>query len=115
MKKILFSLFILAIMMGACTTREGVEKITVASEQGDCIGVAPMKCFLIKHEGQDDWEFVYGGIDGFKYEPGYEYVIEIRKEKVDNPAADQSTVKYVFLNELSRKKMVSDGLPGKEI
>lgn len=111
MYKLVLSLVTMVMFLGACTHSGVTEKIIIASEQGDCIGVAPMKCLLIKKEGQQDWEFLYNGIEGFDYEPGYEYIIEIKKETIKNPAADQSSVKYIFVKELSKIQKVSENMP----
>lgn len=102
--------------MASCNSGSGkTEKMTIASEQGDCVGVAPMKCLLVKKEGQADWEFFYNGIEGFNYVPGYEYVLEVRTEKVENPAADQSSLKYVLVKEVSKTQKTSDNLPEKPL
>lgn len=86
-------------------------RITVASQQADCTGVAPQKCFLVKKDGQKDWEFLYSGIEGFTYEEGNEYVLEIKEEKIDNPPADGSSVKYILVKEISKIKKISENLP----
>lgn len=77
---------------------------TIASKLVDCTGVAPMKCMQYKEEGSDEWLNMYGGIEGFNYEEGYEYVIEVKREKVENPPADASSIKYILVKEISKTK-----------
>lgn len=111
MYKAMLLLFAVSLLLVSCKSSTGTEKLVVASEQGDCMGVAPMKCFLVKKEGQTSWEFLYNNIEGFKYEPGYEYVLDVKVEKIENPAADQSSLKYVFVKEISKVLKTSEGLP----
>ncbi len=111
MMKNLFVFLGICFVFIACSGNGSTERIVIASEQADCIGVGPQKCFLIKFEGSNDWEFLYSGISGFNYEPGYEYVIEIKKEKVANPAADQSSINYIFVKEISKSRKTSEDLP----
>ncbi|MFR9164868.1 MAG: DUF4377 domain-containing protein [Dysgonomonas sp.] len=108
-------LFIAAIITAAlfvsCNEAPKTEKMTIASQQGDCVGVAPQKCLLIKMEGQTEWQFFYDQIEGFTYEPGYEYVIEVKKEEIKNPPMDRSSIKYIFVKEVSKTQKVSENLP----
>lgn len=115
MQKTILLLFSIALLFGACNSTKDTEKITVASQQGDCVGVAPMKCLLVKKDGQTDWEFFYNNIEGFSYEPGYEYVLEVKADKVENPAADQSSLKYTLVKEISKEQKTSENLPAVEI
>lgn len=97
----------------SCNSKKNrnTEKITVASEQADCVGVGTMKCLLVKNNGDEEWEFFYNNIEGFSYEPGFEYKLEIRKEFRDNPAADQSSTRYVLVRVISKVQKRSDNLP----
>ncbi len=99
------------ISMFACNSDENTEKMTIASETRDCVGVGPQDCLLVKMDGQTDWEYFYSSIDGFIYEPGYEYVLEIKKEQVENPAADQSSIRYILVKEVSKTQKTSENLP----
>lgn len=104
-------LFAMALFLGACSNSGKTEKLTVASQQGDCIGVAPMKCLYVKKDGQTEWEFFYNNIEGFNYEPGYEYMLEVKVDSVPNPAADQSSLKYTLVKEISKEQKTSENLP----
>ncbi|MDU1892917.1 MAG: DUF4377 domain-containing protein [Dysgonomonas sp.] len=111
MSKVILVLFASVLFLGACNSTQKTEKLTVASQQGDCVGVAPMKCLLVKKEGQAEWEFFYNNIEGFNYEPGYEYVLEVKVDQVENPAVDQSTLKYTLVKEVSKDQKESSDLP----
>ncbi|MBB4034382.1 hypothetical protein GGR21_000267 [Dysgonomonas hofstadii] len=109
-KSVLF-LFAITMFFASCGNSEKTEKLTVASQLGDCIGVAPMKCLYVKKDGQTEWEFFYNNINGFNYEPGYEYVIEVKVDSVANPAADRSSLKYTLVKEISKEQKTSENLP----
>ncbi len=111
MRKNWFILVCMAFLYVSCTNTTKTEKLVIASEQIDCVGVGLQKCLLIKNEGDKDWQYWYSGIEGFNYERGYEYVIEVRKETIDSPAADQSSLKYIFVKEISKKRKASDNMP----
>jgi len=111
MFKTILYLVVSIFLFGACNSSQNTEKLTVASEKGDCIGVAPMKCLMVKKDGQRGWEFLYTEIEGIKYEPGYEYVIEVKKTERKNPAADQSAIKYTLVKEISKTQKTSEDLP----
>lgn len=100
-----------ALSMFACNSGNDTEKITIASETRECAGVGRQQCLLVKTDGQNDWEYLYNSIEGFNYQPGYEYEIEIKKEQVENPAADQSSIRYIFVKEVSKTQKVSENLP----
>lgn len=50
-------------------------------------------------------------IEGFAYERGYEYRIRVRKIQIENPPADGSSIRYVWINTLSQTKV--EGAYGK--
>lgn len=110
-KSMMLLLLSIALLFGACGSDNVNQKLTVASQQGDCVGVVPMKCLLVKQEGQTDWQFFYSTIEGFNYEPGYEYVLEVKVDSINNPAADQSSLKYTLIKEISKEEKISEGLP----
>lgn len=86
--------------------------LTIASEMTDCVGVAPQTCFLVKEEaGQVDWHYFYSQIDGFEYEPGFEYQLIIDKVPRENVAADQSSIAYHLVKTVSKIEKKSENLP----
>jgi hypothetical protein len=95
--------------MTQCTTTAGVsagdEKTFIVGPQtADCTGVAPMKCLQVKEKASEDWTNFYTNIEGFTYEPGYEYVLKVKTEKIANPPADASSIKYTLVKQVSKTK-----------
>jgi len=111
MNKLFLSFFACVLLSLSSSCSRDTIRMTVASRQGDCVGVAPQKCLLVKEGNDPEWEFFYSSIEGFNYEPGYEYVLEVKKENRENPAADQSSIRYILVKEISKIQKESDNLP----
>ncbi|WP_228401596.1 DUF4377 domain-containing protein [Chryseobacterium sp. PMSZPI] len=95
--------------MTQCTTMTGTssadEKTFIVGPQtADCTGVAPMKCLQVKEKTSENWTNFYSNIEGFTYEPGYEYVLKVKTEKIANPPADASSIKYTLVKQVSKIK-----------
>ncbi len=103
----------IAVLMLSCATsqQDSTVRYTVASQKGDCVGVAPQKCLLVKKGDANEWEYLYSPIEGFNYEEGYEYVLDIKQEKLENVPADASNIKYILVKEVSKKAKHSENLP----
>lgn len=78
--------------------------ITVADHRQDCEGVGKFKCLLIKKDNAPEWSLFYSTIEGFEYEEGYEYQLQIRTETIDNPPADGSSIRYILVKQVSKVK-----------
>lgn len=94
-----------ALALGACSTfgADGaVETLYVDSATAECVGVAVQQCLLVKRSPEAAWELFYEPIDGFDYEPGFTYVLEVEVETVDDPPADGSSLAYRLLRVLAK-------------
>jgi hypothetical protein len=69
----------------------------VADHRVDCIGEGAFQCMLIKEKPEEEWTIFYGDIQGFDYEEGYEYVIEVSIKKIDKPIEDGASLKYTLV------------------
>jgi len=99
-------LALVSVVVVACGPAGGpVEKtIYVGPRQVDCVGVAPQKCLLIKENPEDDWTMYYDSIQGFDYEPGYEYELRITEEEIENPPADASSIRWTLVELVSKTR-----------
>lgn len=82
-------------------TSTRVKTVTVGSQTVDCVGVGPMTCLIV-----DDALF-YDPIQGFDFEPGYEYQLKIEQRQRFSPGnvpADASLYEYHLLDVLSKTK-----------
>ena len=103
------STVITVLVVTQCTTtanasNENEKTFIVGPQTADCTGVAPMKCLQVKETQSGNWTNFYSNIEGFTYEPGYEYVLKVKTEKIANPPADGSSIKYTLVNQVSKTK-----------
>lgn len=86
-----------------------LRKIIIADHQVDCVGVAPQSCLLTKpaEQANADWEYRYGGIEGFDFEPNYEYTLLIKNTPISNPPADASSIHSTLIKVIKKRKTKS--------
>jgi hypothetical protein len=81
------------------------EVLLVNSALVNCTGVAPMKCMQVRHSAQEPWGLFYTGIEGFTFEPGYNYRLKVQVTEVENPPADASSLRYTLIEQLEKNKV----------
>lgn len=100
---IIFLSAAVALVAGACSNDSEVMEVVVGSELEDCVGVAPMKCMIV------NGELFYDAIDGFDYEPGYEYKIKIERFDAwpdrEEPPQDAGRYGYRLIEVMERTKV----------
>ncbi len=102
MKSLVF-IIILAVTAKSC---EDTKHIYVADHLVDCVSVGPQKCMLVKDKIVNDWTNFYGNIEGFDYEEGYEYLLNVKVEEIKNPPADAPSFKYILVEVFEKTKTV---------
>lgn len=70
--------------------------IYVSAETKPCTGVAPMTCLQVREKESDPWQLHYGGIVDFDPQPGIAYRLRIIEEKIANPPADASSIRWTL-------------------
>ena len=108
---LLASIFVLAISCQKSTDADDVweERWTIASEKTECMGMDMMlPCYWIRRNDNPVWERMDADIEGFQYEEGYEYVVDLKVARLKNPPADASNRKYSLIRIISREKKESD-------
>ena len=96
----------LVIVFGlSIVSKADVIRMVVKEDLASCTGVAPMTCMQVKYKNSKSWELFYGGINGFKYQPGYRYVILVDRTKRKNVPADASAYEYKLKKILKKQKM----------
>lgn len=112
MKKLVFLAIAIIALATACNKTENITTMTIASEKRITMGVAPMEVLLVKEDNASEWSYFYSNIEGFYYEPGYEYVLEVKKETKEEPTpSDISNIKYTLVKEISKIKKDSENMP----
>ncbi len=82
----------------------GVEKtLYIGPILRDCVGVAPMKCLMVREDPNAPWQNFYSPIEGFTFEPGYTYTLKVRVTDAPKPVpADASSKKYTLVEVVSK-------------
>lgn len=109
---------ILCVFFSNCTKEEGekvkIVEMKIFSETG--YGASVMSDILTEpllFSDSDDnqkqmlVDIITEGFD-FGYERGYEYTLKVKKVWMQKPPQDVSSVKYVFIELLSRKKVITE-------
>jgi heat shock protein HslJ len=81
----------------------------VGSELVDCTGVAPQQCMQVRTSPDEDWSLFYDQIEGFAFEPGYEYELLVAVSEVPNPPADASRLRYELVELVSQTPVEAEG------
>lgn len=100
-------LLLAASVLTACAPTGGSSTGTtlyVGPYQVPCTGVAPQMCMLTREDPKDDWTLFYDQIEGFEYEPGYQYELLVQKQEVENPPADASSIRWTLLEIVSKER-----------
>ncbi|MEL6918549.1 MAG: DUF4377 domain-containing protein [Bacteroidota bacterium] len=77
----------------------------------DCVGVLEQQCLLVQEGsdiGSDTWDYFYDPIEGFDFELGFVYNLQVTKTKVENPPADGSLYTYKLVNIISRTEPICE-------
>ncbi|MEM8509511.1 MAG: DUF4377 domain-containing protein [Bacteroidota bacterium] len=71
----------------------------------DCFGVVQQRCLLVQEGellGTEEWNLFYSTIEGFTFEPGFVFNLEVQTQDVVNPPQDGSTLRYELVRVLSK-------------
>ena len=97
-------IFILLFSLTTVKSCDETKHIYVADHLVDCTGVDSQKCMLIKEKMVDEWTNFYDQIEGFEYEEGFEYLLNVKIKTIKNPPADGSGLKYTLIEVFEKKK-----------
>jgi hypothetical protein len=80
------------------------QTLYVAPYTRTCQGMYEMQCMLVRESREGEWLNFYDQIQGFTYEPGYEYVLLVGSREVPNPPADASSREYWLIQTIEKKR-----------
>lgn len=94
------------ILLAVLTGCAGEEVLIyhVAPYTQPCMRITLGECLLVKNQPDDSWRALHEGIEEFKYEPGYTYVVEVTRREIANPPADGYPHEYRLLRVVEKKK-----------
>ncbi|MBN2731818.1 MAG: DUF4377 domain-containing protein [Balneolaceae bacterium] len=102
----------LLLLISCSDQQPKITNLRVNHYQQTGVGAGPQLVYLVQERediGTEKWKFFYPPITGFEYELGYIYNLKVRKEKIENPPADGSSVNYM-LEEVISKEKVANGI-----
>ncbi len=122
------SFLVLAALMGvlaACTApaagpEQGAAEVAqpetrtlfVGPELVECTGVAPQMCMQVRNSPDEEYTFFYQQIEGFTFEPGYEYELLVEVTEVANPPADGSSLSFRLVEIVNQTPVETVALEG---
>ncbi len=97
----------------ACIRAENSEskqtiRLIVNHYRVPCVGAGTQLCYLAKEGDASSWEYLFEGIDGFRYEWGKMYELEVEKSRRKDVKADQSSVSYKLIRVIGSEDAAPD-------
>jgi hypothetical protein len=91
-KKILLSS---VLFLTACGILDGnsLRLLEVAPYKAGCTGLGPMLCLQVRDVGEEDFRNLFETPIGFDYQWGFEYLISVEEEELDEVPADASSIR----------------------
>lgn len=113
------SLLILALLfLSACgadnplpsmiVEEDHIEIITIGPSIRRCQGFIEQDCYLEFNQDSGAWEFFYETIQGFDFEPGYIYTLEVRLEEREEGIQDVGRYAYHLVRIIEKKQAPDD-------
>jgi hypothetical protein len=103
-------LAIFLMVLSACDILEPKEEFTlfVAPYPVECIGGAAPTCLIVRHSPAHEWQPLYEGIQVFDYEPGFNYIIQVRRTRVRNPPQGGSSFAYHLIRVIEKTAVAAE-------
>lgn len=116
MKKNILLLITIGILF-SCSNDDGndsqIINMRINHYQNTGMALSPVLTLLVQEDnaiGTNNWNKFYNGIEGFNYVPGKIYNLSVKVEKINNPPADGSSLKYTLLRVKSIQEVNNETL-----
>ena len=87
---------------------EHIEIIMIGPYIKRCQGFIEQDCFLEYNAESGQWEFFYESMQGFDFEPGFIYTLEVRLEDRGPDIQDVGRYAYHLVKVIEKKKAPDD-------
>ena len=87
----------LGVALTGCSDSTDTTRLWIGPERVECEGVAPIMCLQAAESEDGDYQLFYDTIEGFDYQEGTSYVIDVSITEVANPPADASSLQYTLV------------------
>lgn len=91
--------------MRTATLAPNHKILEVAPTEVDCTGVGARKCLQVREAG-GQWQTFYAPIEGFTFEDGWRYRLQVVVTPVKNPPADGSSLRYQLVRVLDKMPVI---------
>ncbi|MDX1804250.1 MAG: DUF4377 domain-containing protein [Alcanivorax sp.] len=98
---------LLMVLLVACSKKPEGTLLYVAPYPSACIGAGTMACLRVRDTADGNWRVFYGHIDGFDFQPGYDYTLRVKELAGDKGATDPDNKHYQLLS-VEQKTSVQD-------
>ena len=88
---------VLSAALAGCSDSTDTTRLWIGPERVECEGVAPMMCLQVAETEDGNYQLFYDTIEGFDYQEGTSYVIDVSITEMENPPADASSLQYTLV------------------
>lgn len=104
----LLAVLAFCVTLGACSSPFDSTDVKVATweidaQKAPCTAMVPTTCLVIREDPSKEWGLFYSPIEGFTFEPGYRYKVEVEIREIKNPPADGSSSAFRLLRILEKR------------
>ena len=90
----LVGLPLLAMTFVGCVSQTETTRLWIGPELLECEGVAPQTCMQVAYAEDEEYQYFYDQIEGFDFQEGTAYVVDVEITEVADPPADASSLSY---------------------
>ncbi len=103
---IIVSFVLIVLVTGAALAQDAAEerRLYVGPNRVICTGVGPQLCLQVKDSPEGEYTLFYSMIEGFDYQPGFDYELLVSVTEVENPPADASSLEYTLVEVISMSR-----------
>lgn len=99
----IISLVLLSLFLNSCSTKKTIYVSSPGSFMSS-EGISKQKPLSIKENIEDNWTLFYDTINGFEYQEGYTYKIEVEVSKKKNTTTNSSNLNYKLVKIIYQEK-----------
>ena len=89
----------------AGTTNDAARvTLEVDAHRAPCTGVARTQCLRVRVPPDSSWGLFYAPIEGFAFEEGYRWRLEVERRRVPNPPEDGSSMAYRLVRVVAKDR-----------
>ncbi|MBB4634989.1 DUF4377 domain-containing protein [Longimicrobium terrae] len=108
----LLALLAFCVTLGACSspfesTDVDIVTLEIDSQLVPCMAMIPTTCMRVREDPSDSWGLFYREIEGFTYEPGFIYKVQVEVREIKNPPADGSSAAYRLLRLIEKRPVAA--------